>query len=553
VINNTGITGTLREEVDKLWLEFHVGGITNPLTVIEQITYLIFCRLLDQAEAMKERRALKLKKPYRSIYDDVLQQKDEHLGGTRSYSASRTGRYMASRSGSRSTETEEREYVRWSAFSKIEDAERMLKVVRDTVFPFLRKLGESSDRSMGAGQYLKDATLMIVSPSLLYRAVGTISRLPLEGDRKGDLYEYVLSKLSTAGINGQFRTPRHVIQLMVDLLDPRPDQTIGDPSCGTGGFLVGVMEYLYRKYTSKAGIVREPDPDAPEGKRTIYTGDLLEPYMDHIRNRMLYGFDFDITMLRIGAMNLMLHGLDSPNVYYQNSLSGSFFEKYPEQARNAFDAILANPPFAGNVDDNDIEPTLTRLTKTRKTELLFLALILRMLKPAGRAAVIVPHGVLFGGSKAHLSLRKHLLDDNQVEAVISLPGGVFKPYAGVATAILLFTKSGRTEEVWFYDVQSDGRSLDDKRTPLDDHDGDLKDVRERWAERDKRKLNDRTAKCFIVPAQEIREASYDLTVGRYRQARHEELKYESPKKIIGKLQTLEQEIVSGLKALEARL
>ena len=219
MINNTGITGMLREEVDRLWLDFHVGGITNPLTVIEQITYLVFCRLLDQAEAMKERRASKLKKPFKSIYPEPTA-KEPDLA-----------------------------FVRWSAFSKIEDAERMLRVVRDTVFPFLRKLGESSDRSMGAGQYLKDATLMIVSPSLLYRAVGTIGRLPLEGDRKGDLYEYVLGKLSTAGINGQFRTPRHVIRLMVDLLDPRPDQTIGDPSCGTAGFLVAVMEYLYHKYT----------------------------------------------------------------------------------------------------------------------------------------------------------------------------------------------------------------------------------------------------------------------------------------------------------------
>ena len=218
---------------------------------------------------------------------------------------------------------------------------------------------------------------------------------------------------------------------------------------------------------------------------------------------MLYGFDFDITMLRIGAMNLMLHGLDSPNVFYQNSLSGSFFEKYPGQAKNAFDLILANPPFAGNVDDNDIEPTLTRLTKTRKTELLFLALILRMLKPAGRAAVILPQGVLSGGSKAHLTIRQHLLNDNQVEAVISLPGGVFKPYAGVATAILLFTKSGRTEEIWFYDVESDRRSLDDRRTVLDDHDGDLKDVREKWAKREKCKPTDREAKYFLVPAQEI--------------------------------------------------
>jgi type I restriction enzyme M protein len=517
VNNNTGITGTLRQEIDSLWLDFHVGGITNPLTVIEQITYLMFCRLLDYAEGVKERRAAKLRKPYQSSYPAVTKA-DSDLA-----------------------------FIRWSAFSKIGQAEEMLRVVRDKVFPFLRKLGE---QDTAVGQYMKDATLMIVSPALLYKAVGTIGRLPLEGDRKGDLYEYVLGKLSTAGINGQFRTPRHVIKCMVDLLEPRPDQVIGDPSCGTGGFLVAVMEHLYHKYTSRAGVLTEDDPEAPDGKRKIYTGDLLEGRLDHVRKRMLYGFDFDVTMLRIGAMNLMLHGIDNPNIFYQNTLSPSFLEKYPEQAKDAFDVILANPPFAGNVDDNDIEPTLTRLTKTRKTELLFLALILRMLRPAGRAAVIVPHGVLFGGSKAHLSLRTHLLDDNQVEAVIALPAGVFKPYAGVATAILLFTKSGRTEEVWFFDVESDGRSLDDRRTSLDDHDGDLKELRAKWAEREKRKSTDRSARCFVVPAQEIRENAYDLTVGRYRQTVHEERKYDVPKKIIGKLAKLEEGIVASLKELE---
>ncbi len=526
MINNTGITGALRDEIDKLWLEFHVGGITNPLTVIEQISYLMFCRLLDQAEGIKESRAKKLRKPYRSLYDTVLEKLEPD-------------------------EIKDWPFVRWSAFSRIPDAEEMLRVVRDTVFPFLRKLGEQ-DRE-GAGQYMKDATLMIVSAKLLYNAVGTISRLPLEGDRKGDLYEYLLSKLNTAGINGQFRTPRHVIQCIVDLLEPRPDQVIGDPACGTAGFLVAVMEYIYRKNTSAAGIVREPDPDAPGGKRIIYAGDLLEKHLDHVRNRMLYGFDFDVTMLRIGAMNLMLHGLDNPNVIYQNSLSRSFFDRYPKLARDAFDVILANPPYAGHVDDNDIEPTLTRLAKTRKTELLFLALILRMLRPAGRAAVIVPHGVLFGSSKAHLSLRKHLLDDNQVEAVISLPGGVFKPYAGVATAVLIFTKSGRTEEVWFFDVESDGRSLDDKRTVLDDHDGDLKDVREKWAEREKRRPKDRTAKCFIVPAEEIRSADYDLTVSRYRRKVHQETEYDPPQQIIRELHAIEESILTGLTRFKDRM
>ncbi|MBY0231350.1 MAG: type I restriction-modification system subunit M [Gemmataceae bacterium] len=497
----TGITGPLREDIDRLWMDFWVGGITNPLTVIEQASYLMFCRLLDQAETRAEQRARALGRPHSSVYP--------------------AGKPL----------------VRWGAFSRLESAERMLAVVRDEVFPFLRGLGGER------GRYLKDAALMIVSPQLLYKAVGAIGRLPLDGDRKGDLYEYLLGKLNTAGINGQFRTPRHVIALMVDLMAPRPDQAVADPACGTGGFLVAVLENLFRRYTSPAGVSRVEDEDGP---REVLTGDLMEGHRAHRETRMLWGFDFDITMLRIASMNLMLHGIESPNVLYQNALSATFGDNHPGQAREAFDLVLANPPFTGTLDENDIDPALSRVAKTKKTELLFLALILRMLKPAGRAAVIVPQGVLFGSSKAHVALRRHLLDDHQTEAVMALPGGVFKPYAGVATAVLVFTKGGRTGDVWFYDVESDGRSLDDKRVLLDGHDGDFADVREKWG---KREAGDRTGKAFTVAAAEIRENGYDLTVGRYREAAAMEEKHEPPGDILRRLEEEEERIAEGLRKL----
>lgn len=499
------ITGKLKNDIDKLWEEFWTGGITNPLTVIEQISFLMFARLLDVTETRNEKRSERTKKPFKGVFGP----KDQNL--------------------------------RWSHFRHLK-AEQMLEIVRDKVFPHFRTLNGGTTFS----EYMADAQLMIQRPSLLVSAVNRIEDLPItEGDTKGDLYEYMLSKLTTAGINGQFRTPRHIIRFMVEMLDPKPTETVGDPACGTAGFLVGVMLYLLETYSSPKGIY------TTETGEKVYTGDKLEPYREHIQNDMFHGFDFDSTMLRIASMNLMLHGVDNPDIHYQDTLSNSFPEKFGKQATGCFDVILANPPFKGSLDAEDVHPTLTHKVKTKKTELLFVALILRMLKKGGRSATIVPDGVLFGSSKAHVALREMLVDDNQLEAVISLPSGVFRPYAGVSTAVLVFTKGGKTDDVFFYDVEGDGFSLDDKRDPVKEN--DLPGALERWRKRDAKKDKVRTAKHFMVPVAEIREKNFELSINRYKEAVHEEVKYESPKVILGKLRELEAEIAKDLRVLEGML
>jgi type I restriction enzyme M protein len=517
------ITGKLRSQIDNLWTQFWTGGITNPLTVIEQISFLMFARLLDIRETREER---------------VFTRK--HRG--QAFPGNLFG--------------PDRQHLRWSKFKHEGDAGRMLSLVRDELFPHIRAVAEKQDR---LGEHMKDAQLIISKPSLLYAAVKLIDELPLgEGDTKGDLYEYLLSKLTTAGINGQFRTPRHIIDLMVAMVDPKPTEKVGDPAAGTAGFLVQTMQYLLRKYSSEQGqFPAESEDGQPvlgdDGKPVrVYTGDLLEPYRDHIQKGMFYGFDFDVTMLRIAAMNLMLHDVANPHIYYQDTLSRGFRESRPELAENHFDVILANPPFKGSLDAEDVDPTLTAKVKTKKTELLFLVLMLRMLKnPGGRAAVIVPDGVLFGSSSAHVALRRMLVDENQLEAVISLPSGVFKPYAGVSTGILVFTRGGTTTDVFFYDVEADGRSLDDKRQPIGEN--DLPDCLERWIERDPIGDSDRKQKWFFVRRNEIRQEGYDLSVGRYRESTHEESRYDSPDQIIAKLEAIESEITADLRALRELL
>src|SRR4051812_14917803 len=440
----------LKSQIDKLWEEFWTGGITNPLTVIEQISFLMFARLLDVTETRNEKKAERTKKPFKRLFP------------------------------------EDQQKLRWSQFKHLK-SEEMLKVVRDKVFPHFRKLNGGTTFA----EYMQDAQLMIQKPNLLVQAVNMIEALPItEGDAKGDLYEYLLSKLTTAGINGQFRTPRHIVRFMVEILDPKPTETVGDPACGTAGFLVGVMQYLLEKFSSPKGIY------VAESGEKVYTGDKLEPYREHIQNEMFHGFDFDSTMLRIASMNLMLHGVDNPDIHYQDTLSNSFPEKFGKQATGCFDVILANPPFKGSLDAEDVHPSLTHKLKTKKTELLFAALILRMLKKGGRSATIVPDGVLFGSSKAHMALRELLVKENQLEAVISLPSGVFKPYAGVSTAILVFAKGGKTDDVFFYDVGADGYSLDDKRDPI--RENDLPDALACWRKRSAKKDIDRTAKHFMV-------------------------------------------------------
>jgi type I restriction enzyme M protein len=395
---------------------------------------------------------------------------------------------------------------------------------------------------------MKDAQLLIVKPSLLVSAVNMIDALPLaEGDTKGDLYEYLLSKLTTAGINGQFRTPRHIIRLMVDLVEPKPNEVVGDPACGTAGFLVGVMEHLMEKFTSPQGVVVHDD-----GQKT-FSGDLLEPYRKHIQSGLFHGYDFDTTMLRIAAMNLMLHGVESPDIHYQDTLSNSFPERFPKLAVGGFDVILANPPFKGSLDESDVHSSLTGKVKTKKTELLFVALLLRMLKIGGRASCIVPDGVLFGSSNAHRDLRKMLVEENQLEGVVSMPSGVFKPYAGVSTAILIFAKGGKTNRVWFYKMESDGLSLDDKRDRIGDGLGDLPEIRKQWFAREKAKRNDRKAKHFFVPLKEIEANKFDLSVGRYRETEYEEAKFDPPYEIMKRMRLLDKEVSRDMDELEALL
>jgi type I restriction enzyme M protein len=510
------ITGQLKSRVDRLWDEFWTGGISNPLTVIEQITYLLFLRLLDIRETSAEKQWNR-------------KHKSQPFPG-QAYKP-------------------EQQKLRWQNFKKL-GGDGMLRVVRDEVFPQLRGMG---------GEYLKDAQLLIPKASLLVKSVEMIEQLPLTGgDTKGDLYEYLLSKLTTAGINGQFRTPRHIIAMMVKLAYSEAKDreelswTVGDPACGTAGFLVGALQYLMEKYTSATG--RVPDP---EGNGAVtHTGDLLEPEeRGHLTGGMFFGFDFDATMLRIAAMNLMLHNIEKPNIRYQDTLSNSFPERFPKQASEAFDLVLANPPFKGSLDEKDVHPTLTGKVKTKKTELLFIVLLLRMLKLGGRCGVIVPDGVLFGSSKAHVTLRQMLVEDHQLEAVVKLPAGVFKPYAGVSTAVLLFTKGGRTDHVWFYDVQADGYTLDDKRTKIGAEEDfqDVSDVPLRWAKQDPKSDTDRSDKAFFVPKQDIVKEGYDLSLNRYKEVIHEEMKYDPPKTILRKLKELEGEIASDVEELEAKL
>ena len=498
----------LKNQVDRLWTEFWTGGITNPLMVIEQISFLMFARLLDIRENREQRKSNRTKKPFRRVFGDNEQE------------------------------------LRWSHFKNVTPAEKMLVLVRDRVFPHFKSVAVDGAKF---GEYMKDAQLMIQKPNLLVSAVNMINELPLaEGDTKGDLYEYLLSKLTTAGINGQFRTPRHIIRKMVEILDPRPDETIGDPACGTAGFLVSAMEYLLETYPSPEAIIENED-----GSKT-YTGDQLMPYIGHIQSNMFNGFDFDVTMLRIASMNLLLHGIDAPDIHYQDTLSSGFADRFPEFANDHFDVILANPPFKGSLDYEDVHASLLSKVKTKKTELLFVTLILRMLKLGGRSATVVPDGVLFGASKAHMALRKMLVDDNQLEAVISLPSGVFKPYAGVSTGIIVFTKGGRTDNVFYYDVQGDGFSLDDKRDPQPDK-NDLPDMLEKWRKRDPKKDTDRKKKHFFVSADLIRKNMYDLSINRYKEMVYEEEEYDPPKEILVRMMDLEKEIMADMKELRGML
>lgn len=499
------LTGQLRSQIDKIWDAFWSGGISNPLEVIEQITYLLFLRRLDDLETLEENKAARLGEPMARRFYPAGQ---DALG--RPY-----------------------EQLRWSRFKNEAPAE-MFEIVRDSVFPFLRTLG--ADDSTYA-HHMKDARFTIPTPGLLAKVVDLLDEVPMaDRDTKGDLYEYMLGKIATAGQNGQFRTPRHIIQLMVEMTAPTPTDTVCDPACGTAGFLVAAGEYLRRDYPN-----------------LLHDAKLRA----HFHDDLFHGFDFDNTMLRIGSMNMLLHGVENPDIRYRDSLA----EDHAADAE-AYTLVLANPPFAGSLDHESVAKDLQAIVKTKKTELLFLALFLRLLKPGGRAAVIVPDGVLSGTSHAHMALRRMLVEDQKLDGVVSLPSGAFRPYAGVSTAILLFTKtnSGGTDYVWFYDVQADGWSLDDKRTQLltDDKLGpvprseltqdeqaknNLPDALVRWGDRDgTERERPRTAQSFCVDATEIAAGGYDLLLGRYRQVLQGQVEHRSPKEILADLSALEDQI-----------
>ncbi|MCK5320570.1 SAM-dependent DNA methyltransferase [Candidatus Parcubacteria bacterium] len=500
---------TLKSSIGRLWDKFWSGGISNPLTAIEQISYLLFMKRLDEMDIKKRQDAEFTGEAYKSFFNG------------------------------------DKENLRWSHFRQMEGGE-MLAHIQTKVFPFLKTI--DNDKSSFA-KHMGNAVFIISKPSLLVEAVNIIdeifeeiSKQDSEGqgfqDTQGDLYEYLLSEITSAGKLGQFRTPRHIIQLICELVDPKLGDTICDPACGTGGFLLGAYQHIITAHTSKKN--KKTDEN---GLIRGLLGDELTngKQWTHLKEKTFYGYDMDESMVRIGLMNLMMHGISSPNIEQKDTLS----KKYDED--NFYECIMANPPFKGSIDKGDINESLS--LNTTKTELLFVNRIIKSLKIGGRAGVIVPDGVLFGSSKAHKQAREMLLNDCELQGIISLPSGVFKPYAGVSTAILIFVKGGETERVWFYDMQSDGFTLDDKRTKINGG-GDLPDIVKKWKARKEQKKNDLKSKFFYVDKKDIEEADFDLSINRYKEVEYEEVKYEDSRVILSKIEKLEQEIVEGIGELK---
>ena len=487
------LTGELKNKIDAIWEMFWTGGIVNPLDVVEQMTYLMFIHDLDETDAKKAKSSMMLELPYTSMFEGHDQYK-------------------------------------WSVFRDL-PAEKMYELMQTEIFPFIKNLHGGKDTTYS--KYMADAIFKIPTPQLLSKIVDALDTLyvdmakNIEADTKGDVYESLLAKLSTAGVNGQFRTPRHIIRMMVEMLDPKPDDTICDPACGTSGFLVAAGEYLKEKYNNEI----------------FYNSERK----DHYNNHMFFGYDMDRTMLRVGAMNMMTHGVDNPNIDYRDSLSDQNVDT------GRYSVILANPPFKGSLDADTVSTDLLKVCKTKKTELLFLALFLRMLKVGGRCACIVPDGVLFGSSTAHKAIRKEIIDGNRLEAVISMPSGVFKPYAGVSTGILIFTKTGHggTDKVWFYDMTADGYSLDDKRTHVSEN--DIPDIIARFHNLDAEDGRERTDKSFFVPKQEIIDNDYDLSINKYKKTVYEAVEYPSTTELMTDLYELQMKISEGMDELNSLL
>ncbi len=494
------ITGELKNKINSLWEIFWTGGITNPLDVVEQMTYLMFIHDLDETDNIRAKESVMLDLPHHSIF---------------------TGEVTV---GGRSIPGEQ---LKWSVFRDF-PAAQMYTVMQEWVFPFIKNL--HSDGASAYAKYMGDAIFKIPTPLMLEKIVtaldGIYEQMSKLHDRdvRGDVYEFLLSKIATAGVNGQFRTPRHIIRMMVELMDPRADEIICDPACGTSGFLVAAGEYLKERRQKEIFFDREKK--------------------GHYMNHMFHGFDMDRTMLRIGAMNMMAHGIENPVIEYRDSLS----DQNPD--RGKYSLILANPPFKGSLDAEIVSADLLKLCKTKKTELLFLALFLQMLKVGGRCACIVPDGVLFGSSKAHRDIRRELVENHRLEAVISMPSGVFKPYAGVSTGVLVFTKTGHggTDKVWFYDMRADGFSLDDKRVAVAEN--DIPDIIARFHDLAAEEDRARTQQSFLVPKGEIVEKGYDLSINKYKEIEYVPVEYPPTSELFAQLRELEEEIQRGLAELE---
>ena len=497
------VTGELKNKIDSLWLVFFTGGLTNPLEVIEQMTYLMFIHDLDDSDNTRAKEAAMLGLAYESIFAKEIQ-----VGGR----------------------TVDGNQLKWSVFHDF-PAAKMYSTVQEWVFPFIKEL--HGDKESAYSKYMGDAIFKIPTPLMLDKIVTAMDDIYEQmaklktADIRGDVYEYLLSKIASAGINGQFRTPRHIIRMMVDLMQPQADEIVCDPACGTSGFLVAVSDYLKENRKQEVFFNRQNK--------------------DHYMNHMFHGYDMDRTMLRIGAMNMMTHGVDNPFIEYRDSLS----DQNPDKEK--YSLILANPPFKGSLDADIVSADLLKVCKTKKTELLFLALFLRMLKVGGRCACIVPDGVLFGSSTAHTAIRRELIERNRLEAVISMPSGVFKPYAGVSTAILIFTKTGHggTDKVWFYDMRADGFSLDDKRQAIKDN--DIPDLIARFGNINTEKDRKRTEQSFFVPKQEIVDNGYDLSINKYKKTEYVAVEYPPTSEIMADLRKLEQEISAEMDMLEKLL
>ena len=497
------ITGELKNKIDSLWDIFASGGLVNPLDVIEQITYLMFIHDLDDADNLRAKESAMLGLPFNSIFANEVEIGERKIDGNQ---------------------------LRWSVFRDF-PAGKMYSVIQEWVFPFIKNL--HGDKSSSYSKYMDDAIFKIPTPLMLDKVVTALDGIyelmknSDSVDVRGDVYEYLLNKIAQSGLNGQFRTPRHIIRMMVDMVEPKADDVICDPACGTAGFLVSAGEYLKENRKEEIFFDRQKK--------------------DHYMNSMFFGYDMDRTMLRIGAMNMMTHGIENPYIEYKDSLSDQNIDK------DKYSLILANPPFKGSLDYDIVTADLLKVCKTKKTELLFLALFLRMLKVGGRCACIVPDGVLFGSSTAHKAIRKEIIENNRLEAVISMPSGVFKPYAGVSTAVLVFTKTnhGGTDKVWFYDMKADGFSLDDKRTPINEN--DIPDIIQRFHNRDKEVDRKRTEQSFMVDKKDIVDNDYDLSINKYKEVEYVKVEYPSTIEIMTELHEIEMEITKGLSELEEML